>query len=224
MRFLLAMLIWISASMAQAGAWPREEGTFFISLSADQTGSQLYAEYGMPHDWTLGVEVVMPKVRRLPDVISFVRHPVWRWSGGAILSAGLAVELREAQAAAVVPELDGIGEIAVRAGLSWGKGFSTGLGNAWASVDAQLERVVTEEILGQDSAVKLDATFGLRPLNRLMLMIQAQGWQRKGGDATLRMETSVAWKLGPAQFVASPSIGVIGASDPRLKLGVWLDF
>lgn len=223
MHWLWAVLLCFGAAAAQAGAWPRERGAVFIAISADQTRSQIYAEYGMRGDWTLGAEVTMPRDRKLPDVTQFVHHPVWRGKGGAILSAGIAVELRETTAASVLKELKGISETALRLGLFWGKGFDTRYGAAWATVDAQVERLVTTDWLGEGLAFKLDAGIGLKPMDRLMLIAQAQLW-RRGTGQTLRVETSAAWALGPTHLVLSPSIGVIGDKDPRVKLGVWLEF
>jgi hypothetical protein len=80
MRWPLAVLLCLISVLctgkAQAGAWPRDKGQFFISLSADQMRSQIYAEYGFGKDWTLGTEVSMPKGRRLPDASQFIHHPV----------------------------------------------------------------------------------------------------------------------------------------------------
>ncbi|WP_323006636.1 hypothetical protein [Pseudorhodobacter sp.] len=222
MAWLWAVLFgWIAVS-AQAGAWPREQGAVFIALSADQVGSQMYAEYGMRKDWTIGLEVSMPQGRRLPDVTQFVQHPVWR-GRTAILSAGVAAELRETTAAAALPHLKGISEIALRAGLFWGKGFETRIGGGWATVDAQVEKLVTTDWLDQGLTYKLDLGFGLKPHDRLMLMGQAQLWHR-AGNQNLRLETSAAWALGPTHLVISPSVGVIGPKEPRLKLGLWVEF
>lgn len=223
MRWVLVILFWGWAVGAQAGAWPRGEGKVFAALSFDANRSQLYAEYGIRGDWTLGMEVSMPKDRRLPDYTQFIHYPVWRSKGGAILSAGLAVEMRETTAAAVIPALRGESEIAGRAGLFWGKGFNTPIGGGWATVDAQLEKLVTTDWLENGMTYKLDAGFGVKPIERLSIMAQAQYWQR-GDDQSLRVEGAAAWKTGFAQVVISPSVGVIGEKDPLVKLGLWVDF
>ena len=223
MRWIFAVLIWSFAAQVQAGAWPREQGSFFIAVSADAGRSQLYAEYGARNDWTLGAEVSMPKNRRLPDVSQFMHHPIWRGAGGAILSAGLAMELRETSAAAAFPVLKGESEIAVRGGFFWGKGFQTRLGDAFATLDAQVEKIVTTDWLDTGPALKLDAGLGIKPISALMLTAQAQYW-RRGAAEELRLETGAAWTVGKAQLVAQPSIGVLGPSDPRVKIGVWMSF
>ncbi len=165
----------------------------------------------------------MPPGRRLPDVSQFIQHPLWRGKGGAVLSAGFAVELRETSAAVAFPVLKGESEIVARAGLFWGKGFPTPIGNAWATVDAQLEHIVTTDWLDQGMAYKLDMGVGVEPMQRLKLMAQAQYW-RRGVTQSLRLETGAALALGPVQLVVSPSIGVIGAKNPRVKLALWVEF
>lgn len=216
------MMCWLSVS-AQAGAWPREQGSVFIAVSADQARSQIFAEYGLRGDWTLGTEVSMPRGRRLPDVTQFVHHPVWRGHGGAILSAGAAVELRETKAASALSQLKGESEMAIRVGLSWGKGFETPFGSGWATLDAQVEKLVTTDWLNEGLTFKFDVGFGVKPMEKLMIMAQAQFWQR-GNAQDLRLETSAAWALGRTHFVVSPSVGVVGPKAPRVKLGVWVTF
>lgn len=223
MRWIFAVLVWCFAAQVQAGAWPREQGTVFIALSADASRAQLYAEYGARNDWTLGAEVSMPKDRRLPDISQFLHHPIWRGAGGAILSAGLAAELRETTAAAILPMLKGEAEIAVRGGLFWGKGFQTRFGDGWATLDAQVEGIVTTDWLDTGPALKLDAGVGIKPITALMLTAQAQYW-RRGAVEELRLETGAAWAIGKVQLVAQPSIGVLGPSDARVKIGVWMSF
>jgi hypothetical protein len=223
MQWLWVILVCFSAVAAQADAWPREKGAVFIALTADQTRSKIYAEYGVRDDWTVGAEVTLPRGRRLPDVTQFVHHPVWRGTGGAILSAGLALERRETTAAGRFDHLEGMSETAIRAGLFWGKGFGSPWGDGWATIDAQVEHVVTTDWLGEGMAYKLDVGIGLKPVDRLMLIAQAQLW-RRGVSHSLRLETSAAVKLGPTHLVVSPSIGVIGAKDRRVTLGLWVEF
>jgi hypothetical protein len=223
MRWIFMIFFWLWAVTAHAGAWPREAGSVFIAFSADHTRAQVYAEYGLKGDWSLGVEVSMPRGRRLPDVTSFIHYPVWRGAGGAILSAGTAMEQRETQAAVALPQLKGAVELAARAGLFWGKGFQTPWGDGWATVDLQVEKLITMDWLNAGLTYKLDAGIGLKPMDRLMLMAQAQAW-RRGGEQTVRVETSVAWAFRRMHLVLSPSVGVIGPKEPRLKLGLWVEF
>jgi hypothetical protein len=223
MRFFWAFMIWCCAAQAQAGAWPRAAGDVFIVLSQDAIRQQLYAEYGARNDWTLGVEVTMPKGRRLPDVSQFAHHPVWRGKGGAILSLGVAGDLREAAAANVDPLYDGVAEMTLRLGAFWGKGFATRWGDGWGTIDVQVERIVSTNWLDTGLAYKVDAGLGFKPWKPVMITAQAQYW-RRDDDKSLRIETGAALSLGPAKFVVQPSVGVIGPKDRRIKMALWLEF
>jgi hypothetical protein len=224
MRFLGALLICLCASAAFGGAWPRETGQFFFSLSTDQERAKIYAEYGLGRDWTVGVEATEGAKGRLPILSAFVMHPLWRGSGGAIVSAGVGGILRETYAAEAYAHLEGLPELAASVRLSWGKGYESRWGNGWYALDAQVEKVMSEDWAVRGLTYKLDATIGLKPYERLMVMVQAQGWASASGERVLRLEPSAAFALGKVQLVASPSIGVVGAADPRVKLAVWLTF
>jgi len=222
MPWFLPILLWLWVGAANAGAWPREQGSFFIALSADQTNTQLYAEYGMRGGWTMGTEVTMPRGRRLPDATQFIHYNIWG-NGRQVLSLGAANELRETTAAATIPALKGVPETAIRGGLFWRMGFSSRFGDGWATVDAQVEKLVTFDWLGQGLTYKLDVGVGIKPMDRLKLMAQAQLWRRADTQA-LRLQTTAAWAIGPTQLVVSPSVGIIGPKTPRVKLGLWVEF
>jgi len=225
MRLLLASVLWLCAAVAAvAGPWPRDKGAGFVAISADGMHRQIFVEYGIGADWTLGVEATRRKGHRDPALVGFVRHAFWRGEQGAILSAGLGIEGRESHAARFWAHMAGTRELAVRAELSWGKGFQSRWGVGWMMVEAQLERVLTEDWIGARHSGKLDATIGVTPTDRIKVMVQAQGWMRQGGRPMLRIEPAAAVRIGRAHLVAAPSIGVMGPRDPRLKLGLWLEF
>ncbi len=224
MRWLVLIVALFLGSQACAGAWPREAGHAFIDLSDDGYRSKLYAEYGLKNDITMGLEVTMPRNRRLPDVVQFVQHPIWKFANGAILSGGVAYELRETTAAGRLPGLKGVSESAVRGGLFFGKGFGSGHKAGWMEVDVQVERIVTQDWLGQPWSGKFDATLGWKPGDRALFYVQAQTYRRDPDPVSIRVEPTAALKLGRSHLVVSPSFGVKGPRDPRLKLGLWLDF
>ena len=223
-RWMILLLAMAVAGPAGAGAWPRGQGHAFFDLSADSGRQKLYAEIGLAHDFTVGVEVTHPRGRRLPDVLNFIRHPIHRFANGAVLSGSLAFDLRETYAAARRPDLRGVEETAVRAGLLFGKGFESGLGSGWMEVDAEVERVVTTDWLGQPFAYKLDATLGVKPTERLIVFVQAQTYRRDPDAMSLRLEPAVAFGIGRTHLVVSPSVAVTGARDPRVKVGLWVEF
>ncbi|MFV0490770.1 MAG: hypothetical protein ACK5M4_03030 [Pseudorhodobacter sp.] len=225
MRFWLAVSIWLTGAVAAPGGpWPREKGAGFVALTSDGVQHQLYAEYGIGNDWTLGLEVKQHKEDMLPAILSFVQHPVWR-GNSAILSAGVGVEQRETLAARPWPHLAGLPELAIRGGLFWGRGFQGRWGSGWMTLETQVERVITEDWFGASQSLKVDASIGLKPSDRIMILLQAQGWKRQNSPMKLRIEPMAGIRLGRVQFVAAPSVEVLDHEpDPRLKLGVWFDF
>lgn len=232
MRAIVAVLIWFcTTAAAQAGAWPRGEGNTFVAISSDQNQAQIYAEYGLPGDWTLGADVTMSAGRQWPDLMAFVHHPIWRGAGGGILSGGFSFGIRDARRVGAFRDDSGAAqgasdpETALRSGLFWGKGFQSAWGDGWTTLEAQAENAGDRPWGFDVDAIKLDALVGIKPGDRLKLMAQVQGYQRTGGPILVRLEPSVAWGVGAhGNLVLSPSMGVRGAFDPRVKLGVWLDF
>ncbi|MBL4917405.1 hypothetical protein [Szabonella alba] len=225
MRMVVAVLVWIGlATAGQAGPWPRDRGDGFIALTTDGMRRQVYAEYGIGFDLTLGVEVTQIRGHAYPVIAGFVRRPLWRGKGGWILSMETGLESRESHAARSWAHMAGTRELAARAGLSWGRGFESRWGDGWMVVDAQVERVLTIDWIAARHSAKLDATIGIAWGERLKLMLQAQGWMRQGGSPLVRIEPAVAFRLGPAHLLAAPSVGVVGPRDPRFKLGLWLEF
>lgn len=225
MRFWLAVSVWImGVGVACAGPWPRDRGAGFVALSSDGRQHQLYAEYGIGHDWTAGIEIKQDRKDKLPTITNFLHRPVWRGKA-AILSAGLALERRETLAARSWPHLAGLQEMAIRGGLFWGRGFQGHWGDGWMTLEAQIERVITEDWFGAAHSLKLDATFGLKSTGRLLLMVQAQGWKRQYNPMKLRIEPAIALRLGRAHVTAAPSVEILAPRpDPRFKLGLWFEF
>lgn len=225
MRLVLTLFFVMLAGLAHAGAWPRGAGKAFVASSVDQDHARVFSEYGIRGDWTLGIESALPFGRNLPDITLSLSHPVWKGKGGAILSAGVAVERRGALT------FDGRGfvlwepETAVRAGLFLGYGFQSRFGNGWAVAEAQIEHSLPRSSGGVTaSAVKLDLTLGLRPTDRLLIMAQLQTMQVIGGQRFVRLETTTGLKFGNRTLIFAPSYPV-GAPGPiRLKLGLWMEF
>lgn len=218
MRVALALCCALIGAAAAAGPWPRDEGATFLSLTAREGMVELYGEYGLRAGLTLGVEARMPEGRRLPDVDILARHLIWQGDGGAVLSGFAGAGLQG------VP-VGGLVETArvLRGGLAWGTGFDTPVGPSWMSVVAE-GQTGEGPMVASWRAVKLDATAGVRPGGRWLAMVQVQGYQRAGEEALLRIEPTLGRDVGPATLVLSPSVGVVGAADPRLAAGIWLRF
>ncbi|MDF0603830.1 hypothetical protein P1J78_24255 [Psychromarinibacter sp. C21-152] len=115
----------------------------------------------------------------------------------------------------------GVDEAAALAGLSWGRGFTTGLGDGWAAVDSTLHyRFGTGDIVA-----KTDATLGLKPRDGLQVFVQFQAGRYPGNAPYLRAVPSLAWEFSPGRHVeVGVPVGLVGDNAVGLKIGAWLEF
>ncbi|MFN7004455.1 MAG: hypothetical protein ACK4NW_13610 [Roseinatronobacter sp.] len=229
---LLALLLCLHAGPVLAGAWPREAGTAFVSLSHWQASSggdsytALFAEWGLTPRLTLGFDAGR-SVSGETKTVLFLRAPVMDWLGVKV-----AAEI-------------GYGEIAgqsvIRPGLSFGRALEGRYGAGWLAVDTVLEY----EIATQDIDVKADITLGFTPqpaagdASRWTLMVQVQtGLVAVNEGVTLLRETGQ--RPDPSFLRIVPSVtyqlregidlelgvyqSLTGTEERGVKLGVWSRF
>lgn len=231
---LMCGLGWLSMQAAPvvAGAWPREAGTGFASLTRWQAQDSterytaLFVEYGMLPRLTLGLDAGRSVSGQTKAVI-FARTPFGRAMGGLV-----AAEL-------------GWGEIAgrpvMRPGLSWGRSVSRDAWEGWLAVDMLME--VDMETRQID--VKADITLGLTPQrdegasSDWTVMIQLQTGlvgvqdslhllQTDGivpDPSFLRIVPSVTYQLRDGLHLEMGLYqGLNGSSEQGVKLGLWSRF
>ena len=116
---------------------------------------------------------------------------------------------------------------ALRAGLSWGRGFETRFGPGWLALDGSVTGYGSLATIGMDEglALKLDTTLGVRPGEDSQATLQVF-WSRSGEEeAALRVVPSYARRLRGGTFGrvglvlgtgAAPSLGV--------KVGIFTEF
>lgn len=230
MRTLLgALLLAFSALQASAGAWPRETGSTFVSLSQTvSTGREtlltpsrsldrltsVFAEYGLTPELTFGLDASRSRggETTVSTLLGFARRPLWRNDAGQIVSVelGLGVLREETEMLA-----------RLRPGLSWGRGFESGWGAGWMGIDSSVElRLPSNQVV-----LKADGTVGIKPTERWMLIMQVQTGKYPGTAAIVRLAPSVVRRLGPASHVQlGLTAGVSGDDAVGLKLGTWFTF
>ncbi|MEP3688911.1 MAG: hypothetical protein ABJN05_17660 [Sulfitobacter dubius] len=144
-----------SAAVAHAGPWLREEGTSFLSTSFSATyfydlTQSTYIEYGLQENLTLGFDLNTGQSRiglQNGSATVFLRFPLGeptergRWAYDLGAGASWTDVL-------ISPHL--------RAGLSWGRGFTFGERNGWLTVDASAKW----EFGFSQEVIKLDTTAG----------------------------------------------------------------
>ena len=159
MRFCLCVLVMIcplSSCPAQAGAWLREKGAGFASISFAatyflDTEQKTYLEYGVRDDLTLGADIAI-----IGDQFGnaggyatlFLRRPI----GGTDSPHRWAYEL--GVGAAWAPE---IVTPYIKTGLSWGRGIQIRETYGWVTVDAS----VSWDLMYGVHVTKVDSTVGL---------------------------------------------------------------
>lgn len=229
---MLALLLCGLAGPVCAGAWPREAGTGFASLTRWQAQdgadsyTALFVEYGLMPRLTLGLDAGR-SVSGQTKAVVFVRAPFGRSLGG-LVSAEL-----------------GLGEIAgrpvLRPGLSWGRSVSRAAWTGWLAVDTLME--VDLDTQGID--VKADITLGLSPQRRdgppsdWTLMLQVQTGlvgvqdnlyllQTEGivpEPSFLRLVPSLTYQLRAGMHLELGLYrGLNGSSEQGVKLGLWSRF
>ena len=211
------------ASGAAAGPWLRDRGSTYLSFSfeAPQEGdgyASLYAERGVRPWLTLGVDAGRAAGDGEGQALAFARTTLGPQSDASRQSFELGFGAR----------LDGEGEIlpALRAGLSWGRGFETRYGPGWVSTDASVTGYGSFATVGEEGlALKLDTTLGVRPSERSVAQLQLF-WSRSGADeAAVRLVPSYARRLRGETFgQVGLVIGTGAAPEIGVKLGLFTEF
>ena len=173
---------------AVAGAWLRETGTAFLSLSGEVTEPDafgiyrqdysLYAEYGL-------VRAADPRGGCGHDMLTmskgvvFARLPL----GRADRTVKLAVELGAGQVG---------DDTALRPGLSIGRGITLWDRGGWLNADGRA-------VLPGGGAMTLesDLTFGLSVTGRSKVILQIQAGQPDTGDAYAKFAPSFVYETKP---------------------------
>lgn len=211
---LFVLLIGLLPGPLMAGAWLRDEGVGFVSLTTTLEEPQdwgapdgygaLYAEYGLTPDLTLGLDLGVDEGGR-EKAIAFAVLPFHR--DGLRINFEIGVGTSDAH-----PVL--------RPGVSVGRDISlAGLGG-WFSVDARAS--VTED---HDPVFATDITLGLAPRPRLKLIAQLQQGGPMPDPDWLRAGASVVWEESPGRHLElGVTAGITGAESFGLKLGLWQEF
>ena len=231
----LALVLCALAALAgpvNAGAWPREAGTGFSSLSLWQgrdsadSYTALFLEYGLLPRLTLGLDAGRSVSGQTKSVV-FLRAPFGRTMGGLV-----AAEL-------------GLGEIAgrpvLRPGVSWGHGITRPRWKGWLAVDTLMEvdletrqiDVKADVTLGvtpqSDAGLPSDWTFmvqvqtGLISLQDSLYLLHTEGITPE--PAFLRIVPSVTYQLREGMHLELGLYrGLNGSSEQGVKLGLWSRF
>jgi len=219
MRLTLLLAILCVPLPACAGAWMREVGTTFLSFSttideAGQTGGSIYVARGFRPKLTLGVKI---DVDMLDGYVgdstgyAFARKPISTGERPLKLAYEFGIGGTLGPDNAIVPLL--------RAGLSYGRGFTAWDKPGWVALDGAVEWEVDNGI----TTYKLDSTIGLTLSARFQVMMQVFLSQTEN-EVWTTIAPSVMWrpqKNGPTRyhFGLEKEDGVLA-----VRLGLWRTF
>ena len=224
MRLILAaLIIALFPAAASAGAWPREVGTSFLSLSytlsddmnlpgVDPEGyTALYYEIGVTPRLTFGLDAGRAQNGEYSAILFARRALDFELFGGRTAL----------QAGAGMAEIGGTSDTLVEFGASWGKGLETRFGGGWLGLDSKLHYFTQAE----EFAAKLDMTVGVKPNDRTMLILQLQAASYPGADPSLALVPSIVRRVGARyHFELGLDLGLVNDTTAGIKLGTWLEF
>lgn len=229
---MLVLICCLLAGQAHAGAWPREAGKGFASLSIWQGAggtdsyTALFAEYGLLPRITLGLDAGR-SVSGQTKTVAFLRAPFGQSFGWLI-----AAEI-------------GLGEIAgqpvLRPGLSFGRNITARHGTGWIAVDTLLE----VDLATQGVDIKTDITLGFTPgwagarpadwtlmlqlqtglveVQDSLLLLRTEGIAPRA--SFLRIAPSATYRLNDRMHLEIGFFHALQGSDEKgVKIGLWSTF
>lgn len=217
----LAVLFSLTANIASAGAWPRDEGAWFLAIATELGGfndlghvsdvtvyNSFYAEYGLTASLTLGLHGGYGPAAEL-DTRLFFRLPVLQHDVHK-----LALELSVGQ----VDELNYSG-----IGLHYGRGITLGETSGWLSVETRIDHVFDNQKM-EVRQTKLDLTVGLTHKSGIQSMVQIFNTEI---DDTL-YSTLATGLVFPISDDFSVDTGVLfdlqNDRSPGIRIGFWHNF
>lgn len=207
-------------TIAQPGAWAREEGTIFIAAGGNvllSEGAQLpvhydptlFAEWGLSERVTLGVDLHTADKGQIGTVFGFARVPLGDVTAPNKYAVSLSYGLRDREGEPI--------ENLLRAGLSWGRGIE----NGWLAIDAS----ATYGTIDTTWRPKMDATWGRNWTDNWTTTLQLQTGQGWNDDYYAKISPTVIYAYTPdIKFAVGAVQALTGDQGAALKIETWLTF
>lgn len=244
---LLGLCLSLPSVSAHAGAWPRGQGNSFVSLSyewsADQEHSgavmsgsvtdipsqdfvSLFAEYGLTDRLTVGLDHGYGGPGDTYQSIGFAVLALSPDEFAHKIAAEFGIGERNFREDAfdrgtLADIRPGGTELILRPGVSWGYGFVSPLGNAWATATARMEFRRDRD----ETVRKLDATVGVTLNERNAAHVQAQWSDYPDAAPNLRLVPGHIFRLRKGLSLDTSILWDVDGGDRfGLKSGLWLEF
>ncbi|WP_428929107.1 hypothetical protein [Marinibacterium sp. SX1] len=211
-------LLAAGADTASAGAWPRAQGTSFLSMSyqlqlndtTDLDYTSIFYEYGLTDTWTIGFDGGHNPVTDDSSPVIFLRHPIFPNSGPNLFAAEIGLG---------AVEIGGELEAVIRPGFSWGRGYQAGFGSGWMGVESSYA------FRGDGSQVaKLDATLGYNHAGGSLSFVQVQTYYPVGDELSVAVQPTYVQKVSERLFVEMGANYKLTNGAMSVKLGIWTTF
>ena len=180
----------LTGSTAWAGAWPREEGTYFLSLGGNvllfgdaarpvHYDPTIYLEYGLTERLTLGLDGYTADKGEAGSLLAFARYTFGRTDRPSRIALSLGAGGTLVPTGGIDPTL--------RIGAHWGRGMDWG----WIAADYSLT-LGTELVELQE---KVDLTLGYRVDETWTAILNAEAGLGLTQDFYAKVTPSVAYRL-----------------------------
>lgn len=209
----------VVAGPAAAGAWLREKGHGFTSVSATLYRFQgiydyktaVYAEWGMDERLTVGLDI-NEQPGLTGHALIFARYPLWDKASKGRFSAELGLGAHH-----------WLGDWAMmhKLTLSYGKGVHTSWGDGWLAIDTAWE----QRRGTRTDIYKLDLTVGLSTARRIDPMLQV--------ETSYVLDHRLFWTVTPSLLIDGGKgktwvLGLEHKSDLpgglNIKFSLWREF
>lgn len=225
MRVLLfLMLLWPLA--AGAGPWPRDAGEHFLSASVTGDTAALWFERGFSRGRWVVAEARLDRDGAWAGALRFNKALRDRGRWRLAWSLGVSVGMPQSDIVIDLPPVwwpgrtEVIVKIRPRAALQAGISLGTGLERpwpGWAALDLMAEAGPATRVL------RAEATLGLRPGARWMVMVQGHATLGDGPPA-LALAPSVVWQMRPGVQLQSGVHHDLRGRRTGVKLASWFRF
>lgn len=212
-RILVLLLASAAGSMAAAGPWPmaKGEGHLCFSIEGDAGGgagayATLFAEMGVGRGRVVGLDFGQAE-DDLAKAVLFARFPFGARGGDIVQAWEMGVGMVD-------------GALALRPGVSIGRGFQIGEREGWVALDSRA--VFSEAGTG---VLETDLTVGAELAGGHKWMVQLQMAAPDDGDPYVKIAPSLALKRGKGRhLLLGATAGLVNADAVKITFGIWQKF
>lgn len=209
----LVLLALAVATAADAGAWPREERTFFVSTGAEAVSGEglsrtFYLEYGLTARLTIGADGWLKADRTDGAGFAFARLPLAPADSPNQFAAGLGFGALLLDDGTPVP--------AARATLHWGRGLTAG----WLALDAEVATALDTDA----RSAKLEATWGRRLAEDWSAILQVAAGSSRDGETYAGISPSITWQASERATLRLGLSRPLSDEGTGIAAQLWLTF